>query len=599
MLNQKNTQRDNRDDYDSNRGSQGSNNKIKTAVEEIFKKRQADYTVLNDLRRKYKDDDLVDAIYDQYRKRLRFIIKKAQKIDAFVNAKYGTLTLSDEDRIRKIKKIIKKKKDWEITDAEFQFIVNNLMTGKYNHQMAYVKYPNSQLARTLGFSNMGDAYSDRLNVKPEELEVVQDILRLYGQTKSLHAQILLQTLGYRDVAPEAITGGGYYKPDRDNHYNFVHPVVAALFLPKFKLIEELMLIANIGYIIKSKNDGVPLMTQPDYELYWAMISDPSSKVCHRDSPIKDVYARFLLQTKIWDHVLNLRQGKYYNATQDFIPTIENCNTHLFDAPDMTYVKDEGTILRRILGAFSIRPTLVATNRLYGVLSSYATNDPLAAAGISDVTTVPIVNLRLSMNIINNNTPTHLNDSLSQPQWYVENHMVVPKSQSIMHSRDILIFYVNRRFQSLNIAQIRAPCNFNMMPMTIAGSEALNNRVVNFDKRIVIMGEEYLLRSVVLIEVSKARKNLIVGSSAAIVIPRNINEGVYDESYLLYDPQGAGEMFKLQGDGYVRNAPVTYIPGDTTLNDNGNVESFYSRASQRGTIYIYQKTTYVECVNQTY
>ncbi len=114
------------------------------------------------------------------------------------------------------------------------------------------------------------------------------------------------------------------------------------------------------------------MTKPDFELYWDLITDPNESVCAIDSAIKDLRNRYVLQTKIWESVLNLRQGRYYQDNlQEFLMAVDNCKGNIIDCPDQTYVKDEGSILRRILAAFAIRPTIVRTTRLYGLLGGEA------------------------------------------------------------------------------------------------------------------------------------------------------------------------------------------------------------------------------------
>jgi hypothetical protein len=403
--------------------------------------------------------------------------------------------------------------------------------------------------------------------------------------------VVLQSLTYRDCAPEAITGGTEVRANNTNWYSYVHPIIAALFFPKIGLLDEHMLIANMGHIVKCKYEGKPLVTKPDFELYWDLITDPNERVCHHSSSIRDLSNRFLLQTKLWDAVFCLRQGKFYNdRLNDFMLTIDNCKNNIYDAPDFTYVKDEGTMLRRLLSAFSIRPTIVTTSRLYGLLGQqYGNSGALSAAGITEVTTVPMVNLRLPIHISNTRSvAVSLEDALTQPQWYIENKTIVPKSQSIMHSRDVLFFYVGRRFQTVNLTRFNAPYNFNSLPMTIAGWEAVNDRVVNFETTMTLLHDTYELRSVVMVERSRAYRNLIIGSTAAIRIPRNIHDNVYDETTLLYDPQGASEMFlATDGASYKRNQAVTVIPAETPFAPS-NVESFYKRASTRGTIFMYQK-----------
>lgn len=572
-------------------------------VRKLIKDGKSDATVWQRLKRKYSDDETVSSIFAAYKERLAHITKRAKRFKQLIIDKYGAQNLPLDRLMMKAKKYSQK---YELNDDEFNMFVNLILDDK-SFTSPFYQIPTTPMARLLGYE-AAMSVSEKLNVKETELDTVQEIIRLYGETKSLHSQIVMQSLTYRDVAPEALVGE--FQPSKHNVYSYVHPIIAALFLPKITLLDEQMLIANLGYIVKSKYDGTPIMTKPDFELYWSLIHDPNERACSLASPIKDLRNRFLLQTKLWDSVLNLRQGRYYHENlNDFLLAIDNCRQNIYDAPDLTYVKDEGSILRRLLSAFSIRPTIVSTTRLYNMFGGPATygynpvssgpaisfgpgTDPLSAAGLTDVTTVSLITLRLPLTVSSYGQPQgiSLEQALSQPQMFVENKMIVPKAQTIMHSRDVIFFYVGRRFQTINITRLNSPCNFTSLPMTVAGWEQLNDKVVNFEMRMNILGDTFQLRSVVLVESSVSRRNLIIGSSAAIVVPMSVSENRFEETYLLYDPQGAGEMFRENGNTYTRNAPITYIPGHTPFNNENSPESFYRRASTKGTIFVYQKVS---------
>lgn len=579
-----------------------SSSVVKQEVDALMRHNKSDFTALQQLRNKYKDEELVNAIFDNYKDRLKFLSAKARKFKQLIYDKYAPQNIAYEELIKKAKRYAKK---YELSDDEFQMFITLSLTDRgITGDFGTYSLPTTEMARTLGYDAVALG-ANRLNVKPTELEVVNDIIKLYGQTKSLHSQVVIQSLTYRDCAPEAIRGSMDYA--KHNWYSYVHPVIAALFFPKVRMLDEQMLIANLGFIVKCKHEGLQLITKPDYDLYWSLIADPNEHVCHINTPIKDLYNRFVLQTKVWDAVLNLRQGKYYNdRLNDFIVTIDACRNNIYDAPDLTYVKDEGTILRRLLAAFSIRPTLVSTSRMYGLLgaSSYGFNtSPLSATGITQVTTVPMINLRLPVNISNTNSfAVTLEDSLSQPQWFIEHKMLIPKTQQIMHSREIIFFYVGRRFQHINFTRLNTPYNFTALPMTVAGWEKLNDTIVNFQNTMTILNDTYELRSVVMVERSAFKKNLIVGSSAAIRIPPGLtDEAGVEETIILYDPQGAGEQFQddrwkrtdTNVAGFSARKAITWLPSHATYNDS-NDESFYQRASTRGTIFMYQKTSEIIC-----
>ncbi len=581
---------------------------IAAAVRRLLKNGSSpdDYNVMQELKNKYKDNrKLVDAIFDAYKDRLAMITKKARKFSQFINTKYPNL--AQPAKIRKAKKYASK---IPLSDDEMQVFINMILTDS-GVLSGYTSFPNTPMAKMLGY-RATKLPEDRLNVGASDYDVVNEIIRMKGQTKGLHSQVVLQSLTYRDCAPEALHGSGDWKMHKDNVYSYVHPVVAALFLPRIKILDETMLIANIGNIIESKQKNLPLMTQPDYELYTNFITDPTHSVCNDKSPIRDLLQRYHLQTKLWDSVLNLRQGIYYNEKlTDFLVAVDNCKDNIYDAPDLTYVKDEGTVLRRLLSAFSLRPTLVSTIRLYNMAMGEAQSfhhgqlhsmhaNPLSAAGISQISTVPIITLRLPLSVaagFQTSGPTSLQDSLTQPQWYVENKTIVPKAQHIMHSRGVVFFYVGRRFKTINLTRMSMPCNFQTLPMTVAGFEKLNDHCVNFDTQMQIQNDNYQLRSVVMVEKSRISKNLITGTTAGIVVPADPENGKFEQTFLLYDPQGAGEMF-VHNDSFTHNDPITCIPGYSIDQSGNGPESFFQRASTRGTIFVYQKVLDAECDNDT-
>lgn len=578
---QRNTNGDDSKSYQKNPGL------INKEVSNLMKGNLNDIEAINRIRSKYKNPQMIESIFDEYKRRQRVIIKKARKFKQIIFDRYAPFNLPFHEIIKKAKKYAKK---FKMTDDEFQMFFNLAISDKNTMGIQY-NLPNTKMSKALGYSAIYAA-TDKLNIKPEELNVLTDIIKLYGETKTLHSQIVLQSLTYKDCAAEALSGELRDKniaTDRHNFYSYVHPVIAALFIPKIKLLDEHILIANLGYIIKCKKDGNPIMTKPDLELYWDLITDPNDHACSMESAIKDLKNRFILQTHIWDSVLNLRQGHYYNdRLSDFLLAIENCRSNVFDAPDLTYQKDESTIIRRILNAFSIRPTIVSTTRLYGILGTnpygFGTN-PFSAAGLTAVTTVPMITVRLPLNLTKRNQAIDLQEGLSQPQWFVENNMIIPKTQNIIHSRDVLFFYVGRRFKTINIAHLNAPCNFHSLPMTIAGWESLNDQIVNYEPIMTILNDQYHLRSVIFVDSSPSKKNLIIGCSAGIIVPRSHSMGRYQETHLIYDPQGSAIMVPDEDGHYGRRNPISYVSGATPLN---GADSFWKRATTRGTLFMYAK-----------
>ncbi len=586
----------NRDTKEDERGSQ-KDSSIEREIESLLKSKATDYQAWQKLKAKYGNNpELMQKILEAYKDKLQKIYKKARKFKDLMFDKYVRLGLSYGEMV---KKAMKYKRKYRFSDEEFDMFTLLALTDKGSKYATEIS--TTRMAKTLGYDAFLAA-SSKLDVPANELSVVEEIVAKYGETKALHAQVLLQSLTYQDCAPEALMGD--FDEKKMNPYAYIHPIVAALFLPRVRLLDEQMLMSNIGYIVHCKTKEQPVNTLPDFNLYWAMVTDPNDMACTSVDPITDLKNRFNLQTQLWQAVLNLRQGKYYYEKTDglvqFMSAIERCKNIIHDAPDLTYVKDEGTILRRLLSAFSLYPTFVSINRLWGLLGGTQfgfPQSPYEASGIGNITRVPMITLRLPLNVSGGATAVSLEEALSQPQWFVENKVIVPKSMQIIHSSDVLFFYVGRRYQTINLARIATPYNLTNLPMTVSGWESLNEHPVNAPRTMTIMNEIYELRSVVLVEKSLSHdgKPLIVGSSAMVVSPVNPVAGVFEETCFLYDPQMSGFPYKDPVTGtFKREKPIKLVPSETPFASVDGVSSFSSRARCRGTVFLYVKLSAAPC-----
>lgn len=586
-----NLNRDTRgDDYKSHQ----KDGNVSREVEALIKMKATDHQAWQRLKSKYgSNPELADQIMDAYKGKLQKIYQKAKKFRQVIFDRYAHMNLSYADMLRKAKKYQKK---YKFTDEEFDMFIILAMTetgSKYNQIV-----PSTKVARTLGYESELQLGST-LKVGAEDEAIVEEIVNKWGETKPLHAQVILQSLTYQDCALEALAGD--FRPERHNPYSYVHPVIFALFIAKVPLLDDRMLMANIGYIVNRKRNGEPIQTLPDYKLYWDMINDPNESACTLpyNNAIVDIRNRFYMQVQLWNAVFNLRQGKYFyeniGSLIGFMQALEQCKNIIHDAPDLTYVKDEGTILRRLLSAFSLYPTYVSINKLYQMFVGAQPGmpaSPLETAGFTNVTRVPMITLRLPLNVSGSTQPIPLNSALTQPQWFVENKTIVPKSLQIIHSNDVLFFYVARRYQTINVARVGgASCNFTNLPMTVSGFEALNNHPVDVPKIINIMNDAFELRTVVLVEKTTLPngKDLIVGTSAMVRIPRDVVAGNFQENCFLYDPQSCATIRDVNNQ-FVREKPIKPVPVVPTFQPLNDIETFDEKASTRGTIFMYQKVT---------
>jgi len=561
----------------------------KEILDKIFAKQKhgnllLDQQVISELKKSLTDSKIIDVVYDYYKKRLEQIRIKANKFKRALLEKYSMNNLSMGEIIDKAKKYTKK---YDLSDGEFGMFMSLLQSDTTHPYSSSFNIPSTPMSRTLGYS--ADVFmGDKLSLKDGDLPILKNILDMNNETTALHRQILLQSITYTDCGPNALSGT--FDKTKFDAFHHIHPIVAALFLPKIPYLDEHMLHANIGNIVKCKSDAVPIQSLPEFELYWDLISDPNQTVCVTDNTktMEDLRNRYNLQIEIWKAVSQLRQGKYYtDKSVDLMKAIEICKSSIFDAPDLVYAHDEGTILRRILNAFSLRPTIVSISSINQEPFMMTTLN-IGPTAFTQITTVPMINLRLPRPLGTVQPvfkSVSLIDAINQPQWYVHGKSLQPKTQTIIHSRDVIFFYIDRRFKAFNYAAINKPFMFTGFLPTMSGMDTMTDTTVNFTYDLHIGQDSFVLRSVVFTEVTDLGDKggvVVTGCTAGIVAP----SATYGNRYLIYDPQGATFQHQTASGSYEQYGPISDI-NQTSMQPN--TRSFQALAEKRGTIFMYAKS----------
>jgi hypothetical protein len=523
------------------------------------------------LRNQYKDDDLVNSIQSAFAEKHTNISKKAKKFAQLIREKYSQTQTPFHTLLEKAHKY---KVKYGLTDdefAEFQRIYEQELVGLKSTE---VVQPQTNLMKVLGGITLDyNGFQGKLN--DNDFKYLQEILKLYASTRPLHAQVLLQSMQYTDCDLQALTGT--YNRDLHRIGEHVHPVVAALFLPKFPVVENFFLFSNIAGIVKSRYNGEALQSRPDYEVFYALTTDPNDVVCDNRSPVLDLLNRAQLQTQLWNSVLHLRNGQYYNASfKDFVSSVDMCRLNKQDTPDLLYGRFDGVIIKRLLSAFSFRPTVVATTPL--VMNSVSLN-PYLLNSRPLVTAVPMINMRLPPELTNS-TSVELKTALEQTQYFLEGGAIVPRNTSLIWSRGILVFYVDRRATSISYNDQMNQFSMNILPSSVAisGFERINTSTVIVPESLNIRDETYELRSVVISEVNtnaEAGKNLVLGSSALIRQPIDYSTGLNQSRFYYYDPYGP---LKTIGEN-----PVTEIEFQ---NNDYFDKNFIGMSQTHGNVFIY-------------
>ena len=542
-----------------------------------------------------RDEEIVNKIQAAYLEKQGNITKKARKFAQLIREKYSD---SQTPFHLLLEKAHKYKVKYQLTDdefAEFQRIYEQELVGIKSSE---VVQPFTNVQKLLGGITLDvNGFSSKLT--DTDAKYLQEIVKLYEASRGLHAQVLLQSMQYRDLDAEAVTG----QYDRNLHKigEHIHPVVAALFLPKFDVVENFLLFSNLAGIVKSKYEREELKTRPDYELFYALSTDPNDVVCDNKSTVADLLTRARVQTQLWNNVLALRNGQYYNASfKDFVGSVDSCRLNKQDTPDLVYGRYDGVIIKRLLAAFSFRPTIVST--LPVIINNNALN-PYALNVKPQVTSVPMINMRLaptlgSINPAANTEEIKLEDALQQYQFFIEGGQIVPRSTNLIWSRGILVFYVDRRATTITVNDQLHQFSMNRLPTPISGFEKINTRSVTITEDLDVTSttrqteakDMFRLRSVVYSEVNidanGKETNTVVGSSTLL---RKINTISSESTYLCYDPYGPATLPNVADPGdntkMIRPRPIMKI----NRTGDGKIQppcDFLELARTRGTVFIY-------------
>ena len=556
--------------------SSKGNSSVDDEVKQLFRRSGGKMSQVDfqRLRQKYGNEDLVEKIERAFIDKYTEISRKAKKFATLIREKYSN---SQYPYHILLEKALKYKTKHNLSDeefAEFQRIYENELAGLKSNEIVI---PNTNLQKVLGNVSIDyQGFSSKLS--DSDFKVLNEILKLNATTRSLHSQVLLQSMQYQDCSIEAVTGK--YDQNLHNVSNHVHPVIAALFLPKIDVLEKHFIHSNISNIVKARYNKEQFSSIADGLLYDALVRDPNDVVCDSRSTLVDLHNRAQLQVQVWNSVLALRNGQYYNNSfRDFINSVDNCKMNKYDSPDLVYGRYDGTILKRLVSAFSFRPTITTAMPIYPLFNA----NPYQQNIVPTVTYVSMINLKLPFSATDN-SPVELRDSLEQTQLLIENGAAVPKHTSLIYSRGVLLFYVDRRAHTI-VQNLHPTFIFNQLPLSTSGFQRLNKRPVNFSYDFAIKNDIYKLRSVVVSETNniEGESDLVVGSSTLFMQHRDF-ENRNDHEFMIYDPYCVSKA-KLENNQVVRHISPMHLIDEIAPSDQE--DGFMDAARCRGIIFVYQ------------
>ena len=563
---------------------------IKTEVNDLIKnytkRNRSDYSIREDLKKKYGDGKIND-IMSKYKKEMDDAKKLAEKIKYKLIKKYPNLTMDQY-----IKKIGEYGKKYEFGSAVKSVILYLLFNKDGRDSDQEYEAPYTQMSKALGYVPKSYHFSRSLDSKGEE-EEVQAILKLGAATEELHNQVQLQSLIYEPCSPSVLMND--FQREKVNMFQNVHPIFFAFFFPKIEILERHMIFASIPNIIKKKYAGEDLQTQPDVELYNDICTDPVETTCSQNNnkPFVDLLSRSNVEVMVWENIIALRQGKFYSSDhQKFMKLINDCKSNMFDMADYAYIKDEATIVRKLFAVYSLRPTYISTSPStpsMGISSS----THMAQIYSPNINTIPMIPLRMNQNNVDvdNPEPLSLFNALNDRQVFYQGRNVVVKDQQIIYSKDIVVFYVNRRYQTNTFTRMLRPYETPTLPMTMNTYERLNDVDVQFSFNLPLGSQSFKLISAIAVETVNIQEgvvsnNQIILGCSAIVIPEDIDIGY------MYTPLDYGANSQNESNNLT---PITRIPKTTRVKYKSQIDNnteLYSstiveKLEKQGTIFVYK------------
>jgi hypothetical protein len=532
-------------DNHSNRRSEGnSGTNVREQVIALMKegiRGRIPASKISELRRNLNSDEQVDAIQTAFLELQRETQHRAKKFTKFIDEKFRQKNYPLHTVLKESEKYRRKNNLSDVEYSEFKHQYQKMHTSR-GENMDLDMLPSTNMALLFG-----DIYStDGIAVKTEDYQALQDILKLHTMTKGVHSQVILQAMQYQGFPMEVAEAE--YDSTRHNVSCAVNPVIVAMFAMKMNGFDHHFLYSNISYIVKCKYEKERIDHTFDRELLHAMILDSNDVVCSDKSVMADLRMRANVQNNLWNCVLQLRSGKFFECTNnDFFSAIEECKIFRQDAPDLIYTGDEHVIMRRLFAAMSFNPTLVNTTPIFGT----GTQGNVVDFPVLDNTArfLPFFVVRIpDVNTADESQTVILDDAISRPQVYHENGVYVPKKQTVIATRgDVIIFHVPRRsiaaanrFQSM----ISTTPRFTQVPSHVLINERINDFKIEYNPIITISPATYGLVSAVVLETpigmeedKEEQKHKIIIGNATIIRNTPIgNKMNFAADHVMYSPK---------------------------------------------------------------
>jgi hypothetical protein len=535
-----------------------------------------------------KSEDEIQSTLKKIKEVKDKVHKVVKKFRHKVERKYGFL-----DETALIKKAMAYATKGKLTNSERDTFIQHLLNG--NDKLYYDGYlRHSNMSSFLGYSRT----SQILNSKAKDQVHLNELVALYNASKSLYYDVRMQNLTYTDCPIEVLASK--FKKDKHIVTQHIHPIVAMLLIPKVKCISRRMIKPNIGRLVLSRaplisskmnlyDNIMPEDIEAEFELGYAISQDPNStNVFTDETPVENLTKRFKCQIELWKNIINLRSGRFFSRAYDandgitgFMRILDGYNKIQYDVNDNFNMQDEGTILKKMLGLFSIRPTLAQVSTSQAKMQVGYSN----ISGLSRVTilSLPVVNIRLPA--VNTNIaaePVALVDALEQIDVFLKHKQLVPMNKSIIKSSEMIFFHAHRKQRTLNSSLVSVSYKNIALTPSFIGVSSLNKTPLHFNQYMAIGTENFAIKGVIVLHTAPDLE-LITGCSASFIANPDHERGMNEETYHTYNPLASGtNVFNDQTGQYEDRNPIERLIAHA--DDDSQYEGFFTLAFTNGCIF---------------
>jgi hypothetical protein len=546
------------------------------------------------LRRKYPDDDkLYEKVMDAFTERAQQVRRIARKFYNYIMKK----VLEGSTSGHTLYSILNTAKGYAqkegLSDSEFEEfrrLVEMKLSSGVDEQAKEDRglFPSTNVtsfSKLLG--TVAVEANNGLQLKENEFGVLQEIVKIYSMSRTLHASVIIQSMLHQDCS--SVSLNGRYDTTKHNPAIYVNPLLFALFVPKFDSVDERMLLSNIAGVVKAKYQKETIATLPDYRLFYALVTDKNDVVCDSQSPIMDLRNRVLLQQHLWNSVIAIRAGKYFDVTAaEFITSIDNCKFSVY-SPEVANMGDETMVLKRLFASFSFNPITVVSAPVYTGMNYTQFN---TIGFTQEVYNIPYLQYNVPPQQAIT-APLNINDVLSQTIYEFKDNTFVQRSRRVHSAEEVIAVSLSRKFRAPQVRTATSPF-FSALPLTSNGYETINQTEVSCPGVIQVgdNNEAFELKSAVFAELMMPVVNtsnaqlvstteIVVGTSAIVQ-----TNGVYYayRPVLIHTPLVSGPV------SAPKSSPITQlVVGAVDPNGDPDVDRDpFTMINKRGLVVFYKR-----------